>query len=90
MILQILCEYSLVQQKHKKGEVMIWISIEELASELCLSKRTLQNRLSDGSSMPPSYKLGKRRMFLRSEVDTWILNSRVGSSIKKEVDNEFK
>ena len=61
---------------------MNWISIEQLAWEFGVSKRTLQNRLSNGSSMPPSYKVGKRRMFCRDEVDAWIASTRVETSVK--------
>ncbi len=63
---------------------MKWISIEQLANEFGLSKRTLQNRLSNGSAMPPSYKIGKRRMFRRDEVDAWIASTRVETSIRTQ------
>lgn len=61
---------------------MKWISIEQMANEIGLSKRTLQNRLSNGSAMPPSYKIGKRRMFRRDEVDAWITSTRAETSIR--------
>ena len=60
---------------------MTWITIDQLAQELNISKRTLQNRLSDGRPMPASYKVGRKRLFKRDEVDEWIAKFRTETSL---------
>lgn len=64
---------------------MSWITIDQLALELGVSKRTLQNRLSNGASMPPSYKPGRVRLFRREEVDAWIKNTREITSLNTQL-----
>ena len=68
---------------------MEWISAYELAKILGMSLKTIQNRLSNGSPMPPSYVVGRSRIFKRSEVDAWIEHRRIETEIENQLQ-EFK
>lgn len=52
-----------------------YLTVDELAAELRLPKRTIyywrQNRTG-----PPSYKLGRQIRYLRSEVSEWLATQR--------------
>ena len=39
---------------------------------LKITTQTGRNRLSKGKDMPPSFKIGRKRLFLLSEVEQWI------------------
>ncbi len=64
----------------------MWITIDQLAHEFGIKKPTLQNRLSSGAPMPPSYKFGRTRLFRRSEVDTWIEQSRMETKMPNHAE----
>lgn len=48
------------------------MTLEDISKTLHISLGTARNRLSSGCSMPPSFRVGRRRLFLRSEVDAWL------------------
>jgi len=48
------------------------LSLDELAEILHLKKGTAYNRLSAGDPMPPSIKIGKKRMWLQPTVFEWL------------------
>lgn len=58
-----------------------WITLDQLADEFGFAKHTLQNRLSSGRPMPPSYFFGRKRLFNREEVDAWIEKSRIETAL---------
>ena len=57
---------------------MITPKIEVLTlDEVCenvlrISAQTGRNRLSRGLAMPPSFRVGRRRLFLVTDVDQWL------------------
>jgi len=58
-----------------------WITLDELSVEFGIAKHTLQNRISNGSAMPPSYFFGRKRLFRREEVNEWIAQTRTETTI---------
>ncbi len=56
-----------------------FIGIEELAEILGCSRKTIQNRISAGD-VPKYYKPGRRVLFDKSEVDSWIRKHQVKSA----------
>lgn len=55
------------------------MTLEEVSAMLRISPGTAANRLSEGKPMPPSFKVGRRRLFLVEEVRRWIANASVDS-----------
>lgn len=47
------------------------MTLAELSELLKITVHTARNRISFGMSMPPSFKVGKRRLFLKKEVELW-------------------
>jgi len=64
------------------GSRNMWMTLEELAAEFGIPKKTLQNRLSSGAAMPPSYHFCSKRLFKRNEVYQWIENTRSETAVK--------
>lgn len=50
------------------------MSLPEVCELLKITEQTGRNRLSDALPMPPSFKVGRRRLFLVAEVESWLLN----------------
>lgn len=50
------------------------MTLGEVSQILRISEHTARNRLSQGLSMPPSFRIGRRRLFLRDEVHKWLLD----------------
>lgn len=50
----------------------VYLTIEEMAKLLHISPGTARNRLSRGEPMPPSIKIGRRRLFPVNELDKWL------------------
>ncbi|MEW4320800.1 helix-turn-helix domain-containing protein [Chromobacterium vaccinii] len=48
------------------------MTVAEVSQILRISEHTARNRLSLGLPMPPSFRVGRRRLFLRSEVARWL------------------
>lgn len=58
-----------------------WLSVEEIADHLGISKETVYRWLEKGKI--PAHRVGKLWKFRTSEVDTWVLKGDAG-----EVENE--
>lgn len=48
------------------------MTIEQVSELLKITARTARNRLSRGDPMPPSFRTGRRRLFLARAVQQWI------------------
>ncbi len=48
------------------------MTVAEVSQILRISEHTVRNRLSMGLPMPPSFRVGRRRLFLRLEVERWV------------------
>ena len=61
------------------------LTIDELPAYLKMDKRNIQNRLSRGLPLPPSFKLpkSKARLWRRSDVIAWI-NTAADEYIQRE------
>lgn len=55
------------------------LTVTELADVLHMDVGTIRNRLSRGDSMPPSIKVGKRRLFPANELNKWITSKIVSN-----------
>ncbi len=47
-------------------------TLEEIARELHIAAATARNRLTLGLAMPPSIRVGRRRLFPVDEYEKWI------------------
>lgn len=50
------------------------LTITELSDVLHMDVGTIRNRLSRGEPMPPSVKIGRRRLFPIQELNKWLLS----------------
>lgn len=48
------------------------MTLDDVSKLLHITLDTARNRLSLGHPMPPSFRVGRRRLFLRSEVESWL------------------
>ncbi|WP_091195479.1 helix-turn-helix domain-containing protein [Formivibrio citricus] len=48
------------------------MTLAEVSRVLRISEHTARNRLSLNLPMPPSFRVGRRRLFLRPEVERWL------------------
>ena len=55
-----------------RGQTMETMNLEEVSKALKISKATARNRLSLGLPMPPSFKVGRSRLFLTTEFYFWM------------------
>lgn len=51
---------------------MRFYTLEEIARELHIAPATARNRLTLGQPMPPSIRIGRRRLFPADEYEKWI------------------
>ena len=49
-----------------------YLPIEEVSRRLCIAVGTARNRLCNGEPMPPSIRVGRRRLFLESDFNDWV------------------
>ncbi|MDP3841513.1 MAG: helix-turn-helix domain-containing protein [Oxalobacteraceae bacterium] len=56
------------------------LTLSEISKILRISDHTARNRLSMGMPMPPSFRVGKRRLFIKTEVEIWLEAQKTGSS----------
>lgn len=49
----------------------VW-GLEEVCKSLKITIQTGRNRLSKGLPMPPSFRIGRRRLFIESEIEKWL------------------
>jgi len=57
----------------------VYLTIEEMSERLHISPGTARNRLSRGEPMPPSVKIGRRRLFPSVELERWLMNKLVSN-----------
>lgn len=55
-----------------QGQSVETMTVSEVSEILKISESTARNRLSQGLPMPPSFRVGRRRLFLRREVERWL------------------
>ena len=55
------------------------MTISEISKMLRISDHTARNRLCMGMPMPPSFRVGKRRLFMKTEVEMWLEAQKTGS-----------
>lgn len=55
-----------------------YLSLEQISQRLHLAPGTVRNRLSRNDPMPPSVRVGRRRLFPEDQFDAW-MESRVVS-----------
>lgn len=48
------------------------MTLLDVSRILKISEHTARNRLSRGFPMPPSFRVGRRRLFLTAEVEQWL------------------
>jgi predicted DNA-binding transcriptional regulator AlpA len=48
------------------------LSLNQVCELLKITVQTGRNRISTGKPMPPSFRIGRRRLFVESEVINWI------------------
>ena len=65
---------------------MKFFTTKEAADKLHISIGTLRNRLSKGDPMPPSVKIGRRRLWPSEEFDRWIMSKLVSNDEMDEFD----
>jgi excisionase family DNA binding protein len=56
-----------------------FLSTEELADYLKISVGTVNNRLSRGDPMPPSCRVGRRRLYPVKELEEWLMSRLVSN-----------
>ena len=49
-----------------------YLSLEEVSRRLHISPATVRNRLSRRDPMPPSIKIGRRRLFPEDKFELWM------------------
>ena len=54
-------------------------TLEEIARELHIAPATARNRLTLGQPMPPSIRIGRRRLFPVDEFERWIASQMMPS-----------
>ncbi len=70
------------QPVHVVGTVAVslpldpWLDLRALAGYLSLSRRTVQNLVSDATDPLPTYRVGAKLLARRSEVDAWMARRR--------------
>jgi excisionase family DNA binding protein len=48
------------------------LDIQDVARVLRISVRTAKNRIAGGLPMPPHFVVGRKRLFLRDQVEAWL------------------
>jgi predicted DNA-binding transcriptional regulator AlpA len=61
------------------------LTLAEISKMLRISDHTARNRMSLGMPMPPSFRVGKRRLFMKADVEKWLESQKTepGSPAKK-------
>ena len=50
----------------------IWLTLEQVSERMHIKAGTARNRLSRGEPMPPSVKVGRRRLFPEDAFERWM------------------
>lgn len=69
------------------GDNVETITLTEVSQILKISEHTARNRLSLGLPMPPSFRVGRRRLFLKREVERWLAEQAVQGSHYRQVSS---
>lgn len=56
------------------------MTLTDVSHLLKISEQTARNRLCLGLPMPPSFRIGRRRLFLQLEVELWLAKQRACQS----------
>lgn len=67
----------MINHNEQLKQEMVWMTVEEVAIYLKVSKSVVYNLTSNGYL--PYYKVGGRNRFLKSEIDELILSQKVGA-----------
>ncbi|WP_274542523.1 helix-turn-helix domain-containing protein [Burkholderia pseudomallei] len=59
------------------------MTISQVAAMLHIAPQTVRNRISLGHSMPPSFRIGRRRLFLTDQVTQWLNEQSMPSPIPR-------
>lgn len=65
---------------------MKFYTLEKVSDELHISPGTARNRLATGKDMPPSIRVGRRRLFPVAEFEKWV--TKVVAPIQNEIARE--
>ena len=49
-----------------------YLTVEQVSKKLHITVGTVRNRISKDDPMPPSIKVGRRRLFPEDEFDNWM------------------
>lgn len=63
-------------------------TLEEIARELHIAPATARNRLTLGLPMPPSIRVGRRRLFPVDEYEKWIASQLMRSDGSDGADDD--
>jgi len=72
-------------KNYLKGLNKGWMSLDECANYICISKNSLYTKTS--KQEVPNYRIGKRIIFNTAEIDAWILNN---CKVKSNAEIEMK
>ena len=65
-----------------------FLTLEEVAEGIHISERTLRNKLSKGDeNLPPSFRVGRRRLFPRKDFENWLYQVRLSSLTDNQVQS---
>ena len=56
-------------------ELPEYLTLREVSKLLRITPGTARNRLCTGASMPPSFRIGRERLFDRRGVEAWLLQA---------------
>jgi len=59
-----------------------YLNKTELAKLTGWNARTIDNKVSKGADLPPSYKIGGKRLFKKEEVCKWIDSHRETTAVQ--------
>lgn len=66
------------------------LNLEDVCEHLKISVQTGRNRLSRGAPMPPSFRAGRRRLFLFNEVEKWVSDLAISCQIPLARSDELE
>ncbi len=48
------------------------LTVKQVSKRLFLAESTVRNKMSKGDDMPPSFKIGRRRLFELAKFEEWL------------------
>ena len=67
-------------------EIESWLSVEEIARHLAVSKETIYRWLE--KEKIPAHRMGKLWRFKPSEVDEWVKSGDAGTNLQADKENK--